>query len=132
MLLNIFDKFIHNLTNWGISQLFSIIFTFIIIGISLPFTYVGYSIRRVIEYKIKRFQGFAIRKYTTHAVVCVIFLLSLEIILYFTLNQSKFFSISFIFSLMVIIGLMGVKLTFSLEEMIDNWIGGLFDKKNDQ
>jgi hypothetical protein len=128
MLLNIFSEYFNKFTDWGISQVLAIILSIIIIGLSLPFTYVGYSIRKAIGLRIKRFKGFAVKKYTVHAIISTVFLLILEVVLFFTLNVEIFNSISFILSLMVLLGLMGVKLTFSLEEMIDGWVDDMFSK----
>lgn len=128
MLLNIFTEYFHKLTNWGINQVLSIILTFIIIGLSLPFTYVGYSISKAIGFRLKRFKGFAVKKYTVHAIFSTIFLTTIEIVLFLTLNNEKFFAISLILSSMVLLGLMGVKLTFSLEELIDGWIDDFLSK----
>ena len=128
MLLNFFSNLFHDFSNWGIGQILSIVLTLIIIVISMPFTYIGYSIRRVVEFRIKKYEGFAIKKYTIHAIISTLMLLAIEVVLFFVLSTSKFYSISFILSCMVILGLMGVKLTFSLEEMIDGWIDDIFSK----
>jgi len=128
MLANNFSELFREFTNWGVGQILSILFTLTFIVISMPFTYVGYSMRKSVELRIKKYKGYAIKKYTLHAIISTVFLLVLEIVLFFTLNGEKFLSISSIFSLMVLLGLMGVKLTFSIEEMIDGWIGDIFSK----
>jgi hypothetical protein len=123
---NIFHDFFHDFTNWGIGQFFSIVVSVIIIVFSMPFTYIGGSIRRVVVFRFKGYEGYAIRKYTINAIMCVAFLLIIEVVLFFVLNISKFYSITYVIALMIILGLMGLKLTFGMEEMFDVWIDDVF------
>jgi len=123
-----FSDFLHSLTNWGVGTVLSVVITLIFIIVSLPFTYIGYSIRNAIWLHMKKYEGYAVKKYTRHAIISAFILLAIEIILFFVLNISKFYSISFILACMVILGLMGVKFTFSLEKMIEDMIEGIFEK----
>lgn len=118
-----FSEIWHGFTNWGVGQLLSIIISLLIIVFSLPFTYVGYCINRAIWFRIKKYQGYLVKKYIIHAFISTILLLIIELILYFVLSISMFYSISFIISCIVFLGLMGVKLTFSFEKMIE----GMFE-----
>lgn len=125
---NYFSQLLHEFSNWGISTFFSILLSIIIIAISLPFTYIGYSIRKATEFRIKKYQGYLVKKLTIHAFVSSAILLLLETILYLVLGETFFYSITFILIILIIVGLLGFKLTFDIEEMIDGWIEGLFSK----
>lgn len=89
----------------------------------MPFTYIGYSIRKSVELRIKQYKGFGVKKYTTHAIISLIFLIVIEVLLYILLDNSRFYGVSFIFCMMILLGLFGIKLTFDLE----GFITGIFD-----
>lgn len=129
MFLNIFSNLWEQFSNWGVGQFFSIIVSLLIIGFSLPFTYVGYSARQAIIFSIKKYDGYGVRKMRRHAIFSSALLIVLETILYFTLDISKFFGLSFLLSMVTILGLLGVKLTFDVESMIDSWIVDVFNKE---
>ena len=119
---NIIVEYLQTLTKWGSNTFFSIVLTLVIIGISLPFTYIGFAIRKAIEYRIKKYQCYAIKKYTRRALVGIILLFIAVTILFFVVNELIFFGVTVIAIAMIILGLLGFKLTFGLEEMIESWI----------
>lgn len=129
MLLNIFSNLWERFSNWGVGQVYSIIISLLIIGASLPFTYVGYSVRKAITYSIKKYEGYGVRKIRIHAIVSSGLLIVLETILYLTLDISKFYGVSLLLGMMIFLGLLGIKLTFDLEGLIDSWFEDAFKKE---
>ncbi|GAB2809153.1 hypothetical protein [Ferruginibacter profundus] len=122
---NFMALYLQSFAKWGTNTIYSIILALVVIGITLPFTYIGFAIRRAIEFRIKKYQGYAIKKYTIHALVGAVLLAALGTILFLVANTQAFFTISCIVIAMLVLGLFGFKLTFGVEEMIEGWIDDL-------
>jgi|WetSurMetagenome_2_1015567.scaffolds.fasta_scaffold133249_2 hypothetical protein len=125
MLANIFSELFREFTNWGVGQILSILISLAVIALCLPFTYIGFSIRKAVEIRYKKYQGYNIRKFEKRAIAGLVILTMIEIILYFILSETLFTAITFIISLLLILGLFGIKITFNLEELLFGWLDKL-------
>ncbi len=116
---NFIKELIKEFANWGISSFLSVIISLGIVAICLPFTYIGYSLRKAIEIRLKKYNGYNIRKYEKHFFFGLLLLLILLLLLYFLASNTIFLGISILISFLIILGLLGLKITFDLEQLFD-------------
>jgi len=116
---NFITELFNEFTKWGIDKILSILISLAIIAICLPFTYIGYSMRKAIEIRFKKYKGYNIRKYEKHVFISVLILLVLELVLYFVVSKVIFLAISILIAFLIILGLLGFKVTFDLEKLFD-------------
>ena len=116
---NFIAELFNEFSNWGISSILSILISLVIVTICLPFIYIGYSLRKAIEYRFKKYKGYNIRKYEKHFIISLLLLLILLFLLFFLASSVIFLGFSLLLSFLIIIGLMGFKVTFDLEQLFD-------------
>jgi hypothetical protein len=105
--------------NWGFNSVVSILFSVGFIVLSLPFTYVGYSFRKAIEFRVKKYQGYDIKKHQRHFLIGFIILIGVEAVFYLLFSQLIFLSVTILLSFLLIIGALGLKITIDLEELFE-------------
>lgn len=116
---NFIPELFNEFSNWGINLILSILISLVIVAICLPFTYIGYSLRKAIEIRLKKYKGYNIRKYEKHFFFSLLLLLVLLLLLYFLASNVIFLAISILISFLIILGLLGLKVTFDLEQLFD-------------
>lgn len=116
---NFLTDLFNNFSNWGINTILSILISLVIVAICLPFTYIGYSLRKAIEIRLKKYKGYNIRKYEKHFFISLFVLLILLLLLFFLASEEIFLAISILISFFIILGLLGIKITFDIEELFD-------------
>ncbi len=116
---NFITELFKEFANWGISSIVSILISLVIVAICLPFTYIGYSLRKAIEIRFKKYKGYNIHKYEKHFFFSLLLLLILLLLLYFLASNTIFLGISILISFLIILGLLGLKITFDLEQLFD-------------
>lgn len=123
------QKILQELSDWGLNTFLSVLFTLVIIGLFLPFTYIGFTIGKAIKYRIKKYQGYDIKKYEKRAIFGLIILVIAEIIFYIFMSNLIFTGITMLMSTLIILGLFGIKITFDFEELLFSWVDDIFEKK---